>query len=177
MATSLSGAREAGGMCPAANDGFAPKEKEEGAVNSMNQSTIFWDTNLFIYLFEENPSFLARVIGLRKEMLARGDILVTSAMTVGEILVKPAIENDRKAGEKYRSFFRSSSVEVIPFGLNAAEYYAAIRADRGISKPDAIQLACAAARGVDLFITNDDRLARKRIPGIRFITGLAGAPI
>ncbi|MDX1979912.1 MAG: hypothetical protein SFV51_06570 [Bryobacteraceae bacterium] len=57
--------------------------------------------------FEENPSFLARVIGLRKEMLARGDILVTSAMTVGEILVKPALENDRKAGEKYRSFFRS----------------------------------------------------------------------
>ena len=36
---------------------------------------------------------------------------------------------------------------------NRAPTYAAIRADRTIKAPDAIQLSCAAAAGVDLFIT------------------------
>ncbi|SRR5579875_109797 len=42
---------------------------------------------------------------------------------------------------------------------------------------EAIQLACAAAAGMDLFITNDDRLSRKRVPEIKFITSLQRAPI
>jgi hypothetical protein len=41
--------------------------------------------------------------------------------------------------------------------------------------PDAIQLACAAAAGVDLFITNDDRLSRKHVPEVKFITSLERA--
>jgi hypothetical protein len=38
-------------------------------------TTVFWDTNLFIYLFEENPLYSTRVMSLRKQMLARGDVL------------------------------------------------------------------------------------------------------
>jgi predicted nucleic acid-binding protein len=44
-----------------------------------------------------------------------------------------------------------------------------------IRPPDAIQLACAAQVGVDLFITNDDRLSRITIPGIEFLVPLARA--
>ena len=44
--------------------------------------------------------------------------------------------------------------------------------DRTIRAPDAIQLACAASGGTDLFITNDDRLSRKNVPGIAFIQSL-----
>lgn len=53
--------------------------------------------------------------------------------------------------------------------------YATIRHDRSIKAPDAIQLACAAQAGVDLFITNDDRLSRAVVPGIQFITSLERA--
>jgi len=66
---------------------------------------------------------------------------------------------------------------VLPFDFKAVGYYARIRQDRTIQPPDAIQLACAASAGVDLFISNDDRLSRKNIPGINFITSLARAPI
>lgn len=45
----------------------------------------------------------------------------------------------------------------------------------GIRPPDAIQLACAAQVGVDLFITNDDRLSRLTIPGIQFLVPLERA--
>jgi predicted nucleic acid-binding protein len=64
---------------------------------------------------------------------------------------------------------------IVPFDENAAPRYADIRADRTIRPPDAIQLACAAAAGVDLFITNDDRLSRKQVSGVKFITSLERA--
>ena len=43
--------------------------------------------------------------------------------------------------------------------------------------PDAIQLSSAASIGVDLFITNDDRLQNKRVDGIQFIVTLDRVPI
>jgi predicted nucleic acid-binding protein len=70
------------------------------------------------------------------------------------------------------SVFRSPFVEVIPFGLEAAEHYASIRANQSISAPDAIHLACAAQASVDLFLTDDRALIGKIIPGIQFIAGL-----
>ena len=60
----------------------------------------------------------------------------------------------------------------MPFDHFAARAYAAIRKDRGIRPPDAIQLACAVTARVDLFITNDERLSQKVISGIHFITSL-----
>jgi predicted nucleic acid-binding protein len=140
-------------------------------------TTVFWDTNLFIYLFERNPQFSPRVVEIRKNMLARGDRLLTSSLTVGEILVKPAREGNRMLVNRYRSFFEHSALTVIPFDLKAACLYAEIRNDRGIARPDAIQLACAAAAEVDLFITNDERLSAKRVPGVKFVTSLARAPL
>lgn len=138
---------------------------------------IFWDTNLFIYLFERHPVFAPRVIDIRKSMLARGDHLLTSALTVGEILVKPAEEANREVFERYRAFFQPPAMTVVPFDAQAAVQYARIRKDRGISRPDAIQLACAASAEVDLFITNDARLSAKLVPGIKFVTSLEKAPV
>jgi hypothetical protein len=43
-----------------------------------------------------------------------------------------------------------------------------------VSQADGIHLASAAAAGVDLFITNDDKLRKLRIPGIRFFADLDG---
>ena len=138
---------------------------------------IFWDTNLFIYLFERNPKFSPRVLEIRKRMLARGDYLYTSSLTVGEILVKPAEERTKIQLDRYRAFFQTPAITVIPFDWSAATLYAGIRTDRSISRPDAIQLACAASADVDLFITNDERLSGKLVPGIKFLTNLARAPV
>lgn len=140
-------------------------------------TTIFWDTNLFIYLFEANPRFSRRVVEIRKAMLARGDRLCTSSLTVGEILVKPAEAANQLWFDKYRAFFQHPAVTVVSFDLEAALCYAQIRNDRSISRPDAIQLACAARHQTDLFITNDTRLCSKQIQGIKFISSLEGAPI
>ncbi len=110
-------------------------------------------------------------------MLQRDDRLLTSAMTVGEVLVKPIGTGNRALAAQYRAFFAGPQVTVAAFDLGAAEAYAIIRNDRKIGPADAIQLACAAAADVDLFITNDGRLNRKNVPGIKFISSLHDAPI
>jgi len=61
---------------------------------------------------------------------------------------------------------------LLAFDRAAARRYAEIRRNRSIRPPDAIQLACAALVGVDLFITNDDRLSGLTIPGIQFLVPL-----
>ncbi len=134
-------------------------------------SRIFWDTNLFIYLFEGRDSAAKRVRDLRRRMTERGDELLTSALTLGEILVKPADVGDETLARRYERVIQETAT-VVPFDLRAAPRFAEIRRDRSIRAPDAIQLACAAAAGTDLFITNDRRLRRKDIRGIQFIQSL-----
>ena len=134
-------------------------------------SRVFWDTNLFIYLLEDSGERAQRVVSLRERMLTRGDQLYTSALTLGEILVKPAEAGNTALMQEYEQTIGAGAV-IVPFDQPAARAYAVIRKDRSIRPPDAIQLACAVKSHIDLFITNDDRLGQKVIPGIQFITSL-----
>ena len=139
-------------------------------------SRIFWDTNIYIYLFEDYgaPSKLAA--GLRTSMLQRGDQLLTSTMTLGEVLVKPVAADDRELGVRYERALVETSV-LVSFDVKAAKIYAQIRRDRTIRPPDAVQLSCAAAAGTDLFVTNDRRLHGKQVSGIQFIAALEQVPL
>ena len=137
---------------------------------------IFWDTNLFIYLFEQNPKWLPLVVRHRERMLARGDVLLTSWLTVGEILTKPKETRNAILERAYRNFFESDAVKVVPFEAHAAERFAEVRSRYTVRPADAIQLACAASEGIDLFVTNDSRLANIVIDGITFLTGLENVP-
>ena len=134
-------------------------------------SRVFWDTNLFIYLIEDEGERARRVAGLRERMIERGDELFTSALTLGEVLVKPIEAGRDELRLRYEHAINAAST-VLPFDTLAAPYYAAIREDRSIRPPDAIQLACAAAAGIDLFITNDERLCQNIVQGIQFIQSL-----
>lgn len=137
-------------------------------------SRIFWDTNLFIYLFEGADARAERVADLRRRMRERHDQLFTSTLTLGEILVKPLERGDEPLRKRYEQAF-ARAVQLVPFDREAARVYAHVRRDRGIRAPDALQLACAAVARVDLFITNDDRLSRCAVSGIHFITSLQRA--
>ena len=137
-------------------------------------SRIFWDTNLFIYLIENHGDLSERVAQLRKRMIERSDNLYTSALTLGEILVKPIEAGNEVLGRRYEAALRQGAA-IIPFDVDAARLYAGIRKDRTIRPPDAIQLACAAQARVDLFITNDERLSTKSIPRIQFVSPLQRA--
>jgi predicted nucleic acid-binding protein len=142
----------------------------------MAVSRIFWDTNLFIYLFEDRGERGNRVAELRRRMLERHDELVTSALTLAEILVKPMRLGREDLCQQYEQSIARGAV-VVSFDPSVARKYAEVRKDPAVKAPDAFQLACAATARVDLFITNDDRLSRKAVPGIDFVVSLDAAPL
>ena len=139
-------------------------------------SRVFWDTNLFVYLFEDYKDLSKKTVALRRRMMERGDQLMTSALTLGEILVKPWQMGDQVTCRKYEDAVKRAAV-VIPFDVEAARVYASLRATSKLKAPDAVQLSCASSAGVDLFITNDDRLQREHVMGIQFISSLEHAPL
>lgn len=140
-------------------------------------SRIFWDTNLFIYLFEDYGKYSELTATLRQKMLMRGDELLTSTLAIGELLTGPERNGDKKLCQDYEEAIRLAAV-VVSFDLKAAQRYAQLRSrPPKIAPPDAIQLACAASAGVDLFLTNDARLHTLHVDGIQFITSVERAPL
>jgi predicted nucleic acid-binding protein len=137
-------------------------------------SRIYWDTMLFAYYLEGNPEFGPRVRQIYREMTRRRDTLCTSVFTAGEVLTGP---QKIRAFEKIRdtkNYFESGEIELIPFTLSTAEIYSQIRAENQVLPADAIHLASAAEAQIDLFLTNDKKLLKLNIPGIKFIAGLDG---
>lgn len=138
-------------------------------------SKVFFDTNLFIYLAEDSGRRSEQVFAVLGRMADRKDQLITSAMSLAEVLVKPLAQKDYAWVDSYERMLISPGVMLLPFDRSCARIYAQLRNDKSIKAPDAMQLSCAAAAGCDLFITNDDRLSRKIVPGIQFITSLERA--
>lgn len=141
-------------------------------------SRVFLDSNLFIYHFEDTKGPRGiRATEIFERLSLRNDKVLTSSLTLGEVLVKPIRTGDRALETKYRNLLKEPEVKVLAFDDVAGDIFARIRQDRAIKAPDAIQLATAAAAGCDLFITNDDRLTLARVPGIQFIASMQKAPI
>ena len=135
---------------------------------------VFWDTNLFIYLIEERPADLSRlVVRGRERMIAGGDRLVTSSLTLGEVLVQPLRARRSDLAEEYEQHITSGAT-VVTFDGGAARRFAQIRATYpSVRPPDAVQLACAAQYGVETFVTNDDRLSRVKVAGVGSVLPLS----
>lgn len=127
-------------------------------------------------MFEGLEPHRTRLIEVRRRMLERGDPIVTSAMTLGELLVKPTELGQTSLIEQYDRAIRSTA-DVIAFDAQVAWRYATLRATHNIRNTDAIQLACAAHFRVDLFITNDQQLHKLNVPGIGFITPIDRTPL
>jgi len=140
--------------------------------------SLFWDSMLFIYLIEKNPTLYDKVIALWDDICKKKETpLITSVFTLGEVLVKPFKEKKNDLVVSYRSLLLGNPerIRLVKIDEKVAEKYAEIRAmyPRGkVKPPDALQLACAASYGVEAFVTNDDRLVGISISGIERIVSL-----
>ena len=77
-------------------------------------------------------------------MLERGDALLTSTFTLGELLARA--DGDAALGRRFEEAVQAAAT-VLPFDRRAALRFAEIRRDPAIGAADAVQLACAAAAG------------------------------
>ena len=134
----------------------------------------FWDTNIFIYLFDAHGQWNEAARNLRNSMKARGIELVTSVMTLGELQVGAKKSGDEEMAARYKAALARSAT-IVPFEESAAGHYAELRAKTSVRGPDALQLACAAAHGVEVFVTNDERLHKVRLATVHFVVPITVA--
>jgi len=96
----------------------------------------------------------------------RGEFsVVTSVLTISEVLVYPLRAGNTILAQQYRDILFNSqgltTIEVLP---DIAENAAKLRADYNLRTPDAIQMATAVYGGASFFLTNDIRLPS--LPGL-----------
>ena len=118
---------------------------------------IYPDASPVIYLVERIPRYFAY---LTARLSVPADTLVVSPLTMLECRVKPVRENDQDTLRQFDEFFESTADEIIPLTREVVDRATLIRARYGFATPDAIHLGAAMAAGCDVFLTNDNRLAR-----------------
>jgi predicted nucleic acid-binding protein len=126
------------------------------------------DTSIFIYFMEEDPRFLPLIEPLFVAADSGARELVTSALTLLEVLVIPYRAGDRLLAERYEQLItRSRGIRVIDLSRDQLRDAARLRATTGAKTPDALQLAAAVGTGCATFVTNDRRMPN--IPGIHIL--------
>lgn len=118
--------------------------------------TVAVDTAVFIYLIEEHPDYLSVVRPLFASA-ARGDLeLVTSGITLLEVLVVPYRARDLALAARYEALLAGSrGVRLIDADRTQLRTAAQLRARYRIRTPDALQLAAALTARCTVFVTND----------------------
>jgi len=140
-------------------------------------TSVFVDTNILIYFLESTSPFHGDATGLMRRLVESGVEVVSSDLTLGEMLVVPVRDGNTLVERACMQIREEGLVRFVPFDHMAALHFARIRAARTVKPPDAIQLACCAAAGCDLFITNDDRLSRIGFPGVPMVSSLSASPV
>jgi predicted nucleic acid-binding protein len=126
------------------------------------------DTSIFIYFIEEHPSFLPVLQPFFKEADTGRKELVTSALTLLEVLVVPYRSGDQLLAERYEALLtQSRGVRVAEISRDHLRAAAQLRAATGVKTPDALQLVAALGSGCTAFLTNDRALPT--VPGLRIL--------
>lgn len=137
-------------------------------VNDLQGKTVGLDTAPLIYFIEENPTYL-EAAKLFFEAMDHGDFtVVTSTVTLLEVLVHPLRSNNAALAAEYRDILLNSKLMTLEVSSAIAEQAAQLRAVHDIRTPDAIQLSAALHAGATHFFTNDVRLPE--IPSIQILS-------
>ena len=128
-------------------------------IDALRGATVGLDTAPLIYFIEENPTYLP-VVRPFFEAVARAEFqIVTSVLTLTEVLVHPMRHGDHELANQYsRILLHAGQIATMPVSEAIAEEAAQLRARHGLRTPDAIQLATTICAGASFFLTNDSRL-------------------
>lgn len=139
-----------------------------GLIDVVGEGPVAVDTAIFIYFVEQHSRYVETVRPLFAAA-DRGHVqLVTSAITLLELLVVPYRAGDDALAERYELLLtRSRGVTTVALDLGQLRSAAQIRANIGVRTPDSLQLAAARTAGCSAFITNDRRLPK--LPGLPIV--------
>lgn len=134
----------------------------------LGRSPVGVDTAIFIYLIEEHPKYLRLVRPLFAEVDQGRREVVTSAVTLLEVLVVPYRSGNSLLAAQYEELLtRSRGVRMADISREHLRAAAQFRAATGMKTPDALQVVAALAAGCTAFLTNDRELPA--VPGLRIL--------
>jgi predicted nucleic acid-binding protein len=127
------------------------------------------DTALFIYYIEANETFLPLVAPIFEDVAAGRREVVTSSLTLLEVLVVPYRAGNLALASRYEAYLSGSrGVRLVDIDRSHLRTAAQLRAlHPGVRTPDALQLAAALSAGCSAFVTNDRELPA--VPGLRVL--------
>jgi predicted nucleic acid-binding protein len=139
-----------------------------GLIDDLRPGPVAVDTAIFIYFIEAAPLWLP----LARPLFHAADAglleLVTSAVTLLEVLVVPYRANDHALAARYEILLtHSRGVRLVDVTRAQLRWAAQLRARTGVRTPDALQLSAAHEAGCTAFVTNDRRLPT--VPGLRTV--------
>ena len=128
-------------------------------VKALSGQRIGLDTAPLIYFIERHETYFP-IIQPFFAAVERGDIhVVTSTLTLTEVLVHPYRRGNPDLVNKYTSILENARfVMTVPVESRIARRAARFRAQYNLRTPDAIQLATAVYYQASAFLTNDDAL-------------------
>ena len=133
-------------------------------VSIAPNARVYLDANIVIYFVEAFPDYQARIADLFRAIVAADAVLVSSELTLAEVLVQPLRHRQTAIVQEYETFL-TSEIELAPISREVLRQAAQLRADLRMKMPDAIHVATAALAGCTLFVSND--------AGIRLPAGVA----
>lgn len=139
-----------------------------GLIDDAGQGPVGVDTAAFIYFIEAHPTYLPAL----RPLFAAADretlTIVTSAVTLLEVLVVPYRAGNQPLAQRYEALLtRGRGVVLREIDRPLLRAAAQLRAVAGVRTPDALQLSAALAEGCTTFVTNDRRLTA--LPGLRIL--------
>lgn len=128
-------------------------------ITQLQGQLVGLDTAPLIYFIEENPTYI-NMMDAFFEAMERGEFrVVTSVITLLEVLVYPLRQLDRTLADRYRNILSfSPSLRTVEVSREIAEKAAELRSIYNLQTPDSIQMATAIVNRASFFLTNDVRL-------------------
>lgn len=119
------------------------------------------DTSIFIYFLQRNLEYIVRVRNLIDEIEAGRIEAVFSNIGLIEVLTGPKKQGRFDLAKQYKDLIINFPNLTI-YGINERiiETASDLRANYGITVPDAVHLATAIDFGAEKFITNDKELLK-----------------
>ena len=139
-----------------------------GLIEEIGPGAVAIDTAIFIYFIEEEPRYLPLIVPLFQQADSGKRELVTSAVTLLEVLGVPYRVGRVQLADRYELLLtRSRGIRMVDVTRDQLRAAAQLRAATGMKVPDALQVVAALRADCRTLLTNDRGLPV--VPGLRIV--------
>lgn len=126
-----------------------------GALNLPDFGIVYVDTPILIYSIEKIAPYFDLLVPLWKASETGKLEIMTSELTVVEILTGPMKKGNNHLISVYDELINGTEIQLIPVDRAILRGAAKLRAQTSLKTPDAIHAATAMAMDCSAFVTND----------------------